>query len=79
MYKNNFMAIFIYTTVDVYYFNSKKLFLAPSFYTENIFNAHTSPYVDEILFVYWVDGIFVCSNSFYKSSDDMTKHNRNSR
>ena len=78
MYKNSFMAIFIFTTVDVYYFNSKKLFLATSFYT-NIFNAHTLPYVDDILFVYWVDGIFVRSNSFYKSSDDMTKHNRNSR
>ena len=47
MYKNRFMALFISTTVDVYYFNSKKLFLASSFYTD-IFSAHTSPYVDEI-------------------------------
>ena len=33
MYKNSFMAIFIFTIVDVYYFNSKKLFVATSFYT----------------------------------------------
>ena len=78
MYKNSFMAILIFTTVDVYYFNSKKIFVATSFYTD-IFNPHTSPYLDEILFVYWVDGIFVDSNSFRKSSDDMTKHDRNSR
>ena len=82
MYKNRFMALFISTTVDVYYFNSKKLFLASSFHTDqpgSIFNAHTLPYVDELLFIYWVDGIFVDSNSFRKSSDDMTKHYRNSR